>query len=401
MSKVQVNPAILRWARETAGLGLEEAATKISLGALKSRNLDSADRLAAMEDGAEAPTRALLVRMSKQYRRPLLAFYMAEPPRKGDRGQDFRSLPPDHPAIENAWLDALIRDALARQSIVRSVLEDEDEAEVLSFIGSKTVDDGVAVVRDALSATLQFNVREFRAQQNAGDAFNLLRGYAEAAGVFVILRGDLGSYHTSIDVQTFRGFALADPVAPFVIINDNDAKAAWSFTLLHELTHLFLGQTGVSGERADIAVERFCNDVAGGLLLPNTELAQLQIGSAADIETVVAAISAFARERNVSSSMVAYKLFRARRIRRELWQTLRERFRDLWAQARDTRREGSRGQEGGGPDYYVVRRHRMGNSLVSLVERMIAAKALTTSKAGKVLGVKPINVHRLFAIARR
>jgi hypothetical protein len=34
----------------------------------------------------------------------------------------------------------------------------------------------------------------------------------------------------------FRGFAPADDLAPFIVINDNDP--AHSFTLLHELVHI-------------------------------------------------------------------------------------------------------------------------------------------------------------------
>jgi len=33
---------------------------------------------------------------------------------------------------------------------------------------------------------------------------------------------------------------------PFIVINDQDARAAWSFTALHEVAHLGLGTTGVS-----------------------------------------------------------------------------------------------------------------------------------------------------------
>ena len=69
--------------------------------------------------------------------------------------------------------------------------------------------------------------------------------------------GDLGSHHTTIDVKVFRGFALADRFAPFVVINDKDAAEAWSFTLLHELCHLFLGETGVSAAKIDGAIKRF------------------------------------------------------------------------------------------------------------------------------------------------
>ncbi len=106
-----------------------------------------------------------------------------------------------------------------------------------------------------MQKVLGVDFSQFRSRTSQGNnaetgKFELLRKKPEAAGVFVLLIGNLGNYLTTIDLEMFRGFALADEVAPFVIINDQDAKTAWSFTLLHELVHLWLGQTGVSGARA-------------------------------------------------------------------------------------------------------------------------------------------------------
>jgi len=89
-----VNPDILRWARETAGFTLEEAAEKLAVS--EARGVPGAERLAAYESSEQEPSRPLLLRMAKQYRRPLLAFYMSQVPRTGQRGQDFRTLPPEH-----------------------------------------------------------------------------------------------------------------------------------------------------------------------------------------------------------------------------------------------------------------------------------------------------------------
>ncbi len=115
-----VNPKILLWARETAALTLEDAARK--LGLIESRGVSAVSRLKALESGAVAPSRPMLVKMAKQYRRPLLVFYMSAPPKTGDRGKDFRTLPGGFSLAENALLDALIRDIRARQSMVRSTL---------------------------------------------------------------------------------------------------------------------------------------------------------------------------------------------------------------------------------------------------------------------------------------
>lgn len=388
----KINPDILRWARESAGLAPDKAVAKLQLG--PARGASAVERLAALEAGKDLPTRAMLVTMAKHYRRPLLTFYLSAPPRRGDRGRDFRTLPEGHSPADDVLLDALIRDIRARQGMVRAVLEDEEEAALLSFVGSKNTSDGVPVVLSSIRDTLQVSLPHFYTQSSPPEAFALLRAGAEEAGIFVLLKGDLGSHHTAIDLELFRGFALADEVAPFVVINDRDSRAAWSFTLLHELTHVWLGQTGISGERAGRTIERFCNDVAGEFLLPREELKGISLDDATDLRSTELRISEFARGRNLSSSMVAYRLYRARAIGRNIWSDLSTTFRDKWLRERHGQRLRAR-EQAGGPNYYVVRRHRVGNALINLVGRMMRAGAITTSKAGKVLGVKAKHVQEL------
>lgn len=385
-----VNPAILRWARETAGFSETEATAKLGIRA--ARGVEAVDRLRELEAGVTSPSRPMLVKMAKQYRRPLLVFYLADPPRQGDRGQDFRTLPQDHPPEEEALLDALIRDVQARQSLIRAAILDEDEVEPLAFVGSVGVADGVDRVVVAIREALGLPLEAYRAARDIDEAFGVLRDHTEEAGVFVLLLGNLGSHHTNIDLETFRGFALADQVAPFLVINDQDHHGAWSFTLLHELAHLWLGQTGVSGGRPEKSVEKFCNDVASEFLLPGQELEELADVGEASVEVAAARISEFALARKVSHSMVAYKLHRTGALSATKWGALSQFFRERWFAERERRRERARENEGG-PNYYVVRRHRLGSALVELTARLMATGALTTSKAGTVLGVKPKNVQ--------
>ncbi len=394
----KVNPEIIRWARETAGLTLEEATKKLSIR--EARGASAIDRLVALESGEDEPTRSVIAKMAKQYRRPLLTFYMTAPPRKGDRGQDFRTLPADYSDADEALLDALIRDVKARQSMVRAMLEDEEDMEPLPFVGSLRMSQGISTVLSSIQETLQIDRAEFRGEASPAEAFTLLRNRVEAAGIFVLLIGNLGSYHTAIDLATFRGYALADDIAPFVIINDQDARPAWSFTLLHELVHIWLGQTGVSDLRAEISIEKFCNDVASEFLLSSSEIEQLNVDDATDLESSQRLIGEFAMNRNLSASMVAYKLFRMGNIDFENWKLLSEIFRKMWIARRNERRIRAREQESGGPTYYPVRRHRIGKALIELVGAMMRAGAITTSKAGKVLGVKAKNVQTLIEVGR-
>jgi transcriptional regulator with XRE-family HTH domain len=137
----RVNPYILKWARETAGLSLPDAAKKLDIG--EARGIPSDIRLAAYEAGEQEPSRPLLLRMAKQYRRPLLTFYMSEAPRRGERGKDFRTLPAEHSHAQDALVDAMIRDVRARQEMVRAILEDEEQVARLPFVASMTMRSGV------------------------------------------------------------------------------------------------------------------------------------------------------------------------------------------------------------------------------------------------------------------
>lgn len=388
-----VKPSILQWARESAGLSLEEAAAKVGIN--DARGVSGADRLLALETKEGAVSRPVLLKMAKTYRRPLVSFYLDEPPARGDRGEDFRTLPDRHTGGE-PLVDALVRDIRSRQAVVRAVQVEEEEAVPLPFIGSMSRNDGVGPVLASISKVLGLDLAVFRAQGSADAGFALLRSRVEAAGIYVLLIGNLGSHHSAIDVDAFRGFALADPIAPFVVINDQDAKTAWSFTLLHEVAHLWIGATGVSGGHFEGAVEQFCNDVASSFLLPQRELDQLRITRATDLEEAARTVTEFAKERLVSRSLVAYRLFRADKITERTWWALTDTFRDQWRQSRAAHRERARGMDGG-PNYYIVRRHRLGAALLNFVARNMSEGVLTPTRASKLLGVKPRSVHTLLS----
>lgn len=384
----EVNPEILVWARETAGLTIEDAVAKLAI--------KDAARLAAIERGEQDPTRPTLVKMARHYRRPLLTFYLSAPPSRGDRGADFRTLPAERSAEMEAFIDALVRDVRSRQSMVRATLEAEDDAEPRTFVGSLTNTDDTEAGREGLRNVLgpKLTADHYYDQPTPKDAFALLRSRAEDAGVFVLLKGNLGSHHTAIDVEAFRGFAIADVIAPFVIINECDSPPAWSFTLLHELVHLLLGQTGLSGVEPGNRIEQFCNQVAAEWLLPIPTLAELALDRNHDIAAQEEQIGAFAWKRNLSRTMVAYRLVRTGHIDQRTFDLLSSAFSARWQRERDRRRAQSR-ESDGGPNYYVVRRHRVGQALQDFAQRMMDSGALSTTKTARILGVKPTQVGAL------
>lgn len=389
-----INPRILAWARETAGLTVEEAADKLALGS--SERATAASKLSALESGDRSPTPAQLLKAASLYKRPLITFYMPEPPERGDRGEDFRTASGEVSKRENGLLDALLRDVKARQQMVRNVLEDEDEATRLAFVGSASMEQGPATVAGSIRSALGINTEQQKATKGPDGLFALLRAAAEHIGVFVLLLSDTGSHHSAISEEVFRGFAIADEVAPFIVINDRDARTARSFTLIHELTHIWLGQTGVSGPVRDMpanAIERFCNDVAGEFLLPPFALEDLTQLRGMDVPSVLRATERVSQAWNVSQALMTYRLARKQLVSAvvagEIFRLLAERWRNERERSRDAQ------SDAGGPSYYVVKRSRLGEALMHVVRRGLQGDVLTHTRAAKILGVKPASVEPL------
>lgn len=392
-----INPEILVWARETAGLSPEEAADK--LGLTDSEATSAIEKLAALESGEKKPTRGQLLKIASTYRRPVTAFYMEKAPIEGKRGEDFRTLPATVSRKDNALLDALLRDIRARQDMVRAILEDDEDAQELSFVGSMTVRENVGRAAETIRQALGIkNLQDLRKPNGPDALFADLRDRIEKLGVFVLLIGNLGSHHSAISEEVFRGFVIADRLAPFVVINDQDAKAARSFTLIHELAHIYLGSSGVSGSPSTgepstpiQRIERFCNDVAGEFLLPSAALQQIgQVAAGAEQET----IRRIAELWNVSEPMVAYRFQRTGRISDQTYKQLSAMYASRWRQQRDRNREQNRESESG-PSYYTVRKHRLGKALLGLVGRTLRENEVTHTKAAKMLGVKASSVEPL------
>lgn len=398
---VQINPRVLAWARESAGLSPEAGAAK--LGLKTTAKATAAEKLLEAERGERPVGRGLLQKAAAAYQRPLITFFLPDPPSRGERGQDFRTSSGARSLRDDAMLDALVRDVRARQQLVREVLADDEDVRSLSFVGKSRVGEGAGQVAASIRSELGVTVEDQRKAKDPAALFGLLRSAAERAGIFVLLLGDLGSHHSDLGDDIFRGFALADEVAPFVVINDNDALTARSFSLVHELAHIWIGASGVSGPlngMPESVVERFCNEVAGELLLPPEALLRLSEAGGGDAGRALDLTDEVSRIWNISQGVVAYRFMAngwiTDEVATQLFRTFAERWRRERQRARDTREA-----DDTGPGFYIVRRSRLGAGLLSVVRRALQEDVLTHTKAARILGVAPTRVDLLLKERRR
>ncbi|HPZ99463.1 MAG TPA: ImmA/IrrE family metallo-endopeptidase, partial [Phycisphaerae bacterium] len=141
------------------------------------------------------------------------------------------------------------------------------------MVGSAKPTDDVVGVAARIREALAFDLEERRHIPTWTDALRRFIEQADHLGVLVMVNGVVGSNNRRpLNPREFRGFALADPLAPLVFINGADTKAGQMFTLAHELAHLWLGQSALTDveprSAPSHAVERWCDRVAAELLVP-------------------------------------------------------------------------------------------------------------------------------------
>ncbi len=252
---------------------------------------------------------------------------------------------------------------------------------VLTFVGDATLRKAPEAVAQRMREKLGLSAEVRRRLPTWTGALRQLIARAEDAGVMVMASSVVGSNsHRKLDVGEFRGFALADTLAPLVFLNGSDSKSAQMFTLAHELAHLWLGASGVSdtetGRVPEQRIERWCNQVAAELLMPMQALrATYQPGTPIPQE-----IQRLAREFKVSTLVALRRLFDAGFINRAaLWQHYREEQERI----RLLERKGA-----GGGDFYNSLGARTGKRFARAIVSSALEGLTPFTEAFRMLGVR-------------
>src|SRR5690606_36980523 len=75
-------------------------------------------------------------------------------------------------------------------------------------------------------------------------AFDFWRRRMEERDILVFV---ISGPHHSVELTEMRGFAIAKPHLPVIVVNGRDySQGGKVFTLLHELAHIILGESAIS-----------------------------------------------------------------------------------------------------------------------------------------------------------
>ena len=308
MIRVAVNPGMLRWARERADLETPALASRFP-------------RLVAWERGEAQPTLKQLEAFAKATHAPIGYLFLQEPPTETIPIPDLRTVGNKRIAHPSPDLLETTYICEQRQEWYRDFARTAGE-DPLPFVGSLRLAHEVVAAAATIREALGFDLDRRREILTWSDALRGFIAQADELGILVMCSGIVGSNtHRKLDPQEFRGFAMADLLAPVVFINGADTRSAQMFTLAHELAHIWLGQSALSDSEAryvpDHEIERWCNRVAAELLVP-LDVIRREYREGADLSSEV---NRLARRFKVSGLVVLRRIHDAGGLSREqLWE---------------------------------------------------------------------------------
>ncbi|MEW5704328.1 MAG: ImmA/IrrE family metallo-endopeptidase [Pseudomonadota bacterium] len=368
MKRVEINPALLTWARMRAGLEPFDLQHRFA-------------KLDAWEAGETQPTLKQLEAFARAVHVPIGYLFLPQPPDEPLPIPDFRTMEGRAVLRPSPNLLDTLYACQERQGWYREFALAMRQKEA-DFVGSVTLAAAPETVAARMAAALGFDLDARASCRTWEEAFRLFIRQADRLGVLVMVSGVvLSNNRRTLDPQEFRGFALADRRAPLVFINGADSKSAQMFTLAHELAHLWLGASALSDAgAAPLAGHRreevWCNAVAAELLVPLATLrAELVRG-----EELSDTLQRLARRFKVSTLVILRRLLDAGWLDRPAfdaaWAAERERLRDIAA----------RGGMGGG-DFYRTTLSRVSRRFArALVESTLEGQTLYRD-AFRMLGV--------------
>lgn len=364
-----MEPEVLRWARESAGYTVRQAADRIGVEKWY---------LELVEGGGDLMTLRQAEKAAEVYERPLAALFLPSAPEEESQEVQFRRLPgtPEPPWAAEMQLTA--RRVTERQQTAIEIYEALEERPPWIEASRRFA----SVPRGSLAQVAREVLGVSRAEQrdwkhDAYAPFREWRAAVEALGVLVMQDGPVA-------VEEMRGFASIEPrEVPAILVNNKDDPRARAFTVLHELGHVVLSGRG---ERVGTHTERWCDGFAGQVLMPADWLAEEF--AASSWRSNLGRVEDIARAFHVTPLAAAVRAAQEGLVAREEAGSVIGEIQRRW--------KGGDEEDKGGGSYYPNQVARFGPGYLRLVFSAVDTQAITLPTASALLdGVKVKNFEPL------
>ncbi|MCH4018597.1 MAG: ImmA/IrrE family metallo-endopeptidase [Prevotella sp.] len=256
LTRVHIQPNILRWAVERTGKNIDEYTVE---------NPKYKEWLEGLSD----PTFSMAEKFAHKFYVPFGYLFLPNPPEEKLPIPFFRRREISN---QNINIHDVVIEMIDRQDWLSDYLHKNDFDKV-AFVGKYHDIRNPEVLAKAIHQELHLPVNWAFSFKTVNDAINHIVQIMEDCGVIVTFNSMVG-YNTKrpLSVRECRGFSLIDDYAPFIFINSKDVKGAQMFTLMHEFTHVLLGYSSGIGDLDEVEsaseLEKLCDKTAALTLVP-------------------------------------------------------------------------------------------------------------------------------------
>ncbi len=371
MAYALINPNIISWAIKRSGLAMSDISKKLSI---KEENLTEIEQGTANIAFGKAKQFANITNI------PFGFLFLNEVPEEESLElPDLRTIDSKDLGEPSQALKEVIRLNQERVEWYRAYLSGLG-VEENSYVGSLSkakIDEMVAFLAEKLKVNKV---------KDAKDYYRQLVKSIEALGVMVIQDSNLGHHTKPLNIEEFRGFAIADDVAPLIFVNTADSLNAQLFTLIHELAHILKGESGVSDNSVSSIdpTEQFCNAVTGEFLVPKKEFAKQW--NSLDEANIEVAFGTLAKSFYVSRHVIARRALTLNYVDKQQYENYINKIREEYVS--------NKKKSDSGPSYYVVKNAKLSSQLSQAVVSQSLSGKMLYRDAGYILGINPSNIEK-------
>jgi Zn-dependent peptidase ImmA (M78 family) len=293
---VAYNPNILQEVLRARSLSRPALSERLGIG------VEELDRELKREP---EPRQGILNDIATELALPPFVFYMKVPPPLDDVIPDFRSARPGPTPNAKATTESIQFAAAVQRTAEQLDVPAASKLPTFDVAGRDQIENFALSVRTFFGVSLQ----DQAAARDAKAFFNYCRKKIEDRGIFVL--------QDSFPQTDGSGFCLAHPRYPLIVINTKQqTRGRRLFTLIHELAHVLMGQSGISDPfiRKN-AIETRCNKFASSFLVPMPYLGLLLKNTAPPADPDIDDVARIARRLKMSQQATIIRLEELRLVR--------------------------------------------------------------------------------------
>ena len=368
--EVNINADILTWAIARAGYELHDFTEKVP-------------RVIDWIEGKKKPTVKQLESFSRKVYLPFGYLFLSEPPKEKLPIPFFRSNGNKTEKVSINVYDTILL-LQQRQDWLKEYLI-ENDFEKLSFVGKYHNIRNVRIIVNDIRTELGLKENWASRFKTWEEALNHLVEVIENKGIITVFNGVVeNNTRRPISVDECRGFVLVDKIAPFMFINNADAKAAQLFTIALEIAHIWTGHSAGFDFRklqpADDSIEKLCDQIAAEFLVPEIAFNQIWRSSPN--------IKSAARSFKVSEIVIARRALDTKKITRKQFFEFYEGYRSRGFYKKE--------KQSGGGDFYATAKKRLSITFATHVNQAVKSGQLLYRDAYKLTSMKGDTFEKFF-----